>query len=178
MIMVLTQTHKINLEKEKETLLITLYAKALDSRSKNPILNDTKAEEIVNMIDYDFDKVSGFGNEIMVVRAKQLDTWLNEFLKIYPEATVLNLGCGLDTRISRINRPSTVHWFDVDFPEVIELRRLFYSNQAGYEMIASSVTELNWLERIPRDKPVMIIAEGVLEYLTEDEIKILLNWVD
>ncbi|MCM3571077.1 class I SAM-dependent methyltransferase [Neobacillus mesonae] len=171
----LTGTHKINFTEEKQTLLITLYAKALDSRLKNSILNDRKAEEILHMIDYDFEKINSFGNEIMVVRAKQLDTWVQEFMKENPNASVLNLGCGLDTRISRINPPSTIQWFDVDFPEVIELRKSFFSNHEGYEMISSSVMELNWLEQIPRNKPVMVIAEGMLEYLTEKEVKDLVN---
>ncbi len=34
--------HKISLTEEKETLLITLYAKAFDNRSKHPILHDTR----------------------------------------------------------------------------------------------------------------------------------------
>jgi len=168
-------SHKINLEEEKETLLITLQAKAEDSRSKKPILHDKKAEEIINQIDYDFEKINSFGNEIMIIRAKQLDTWLNDFLSKNTDAIILNLGCGLDTRISRINPPASVNWFDVDFPEVIELRKHFFENQEGYEMISSSVTESKWLEQIPRNKPVMVIAEGMLEYLTEDEVEKLLN---
>jgi O-methyltransferase involved in polyketide biosynthesis len=171
----LTKNHKISLTEEKETLLITLLAKAQDSRSKHPILNDKRAAEILHMIDYDFEKVSHFGNEIMVIRAKQLDRWLQEFITKHPDATVLNLGCGLDTRIVRINPPSSVQWFDVDFPEVIEFRKSFFPNQDGCEMISSSVTELNWLEQIPKNQPTMIIAEGMLEYLSEDEIRDLLN---
>jgi O-methyltransferase involved in polyketide biosynthesis len=170
-----TRNHKINLKEEKETLLITLQAKAKDSYSKHPILNDKKAAEILQMINYDFEKLSHFGNEIMVIRAKQFDTWLQEFIKVNPNATILNLGCGLDTRIARINPPSTVKWFDVDFPEVIELRTSFFTNKEGYEMIPSSVTDTNWLEKIPKYRPTMIIAEGMLEYLSEDEVKELLN---
>lgn len=170
-----TRNHKVNLTKEKETLLITLQAKAKDSFSKHPILNDKKAAEILQMINYDFEKLSHFGNEMMVIRAKQLDTWLQDFIKRNPNGTVLNLGCGLDTRITRINPPSTVKWFDVDFPEVIELRTSFFTNQEGYEMISSSVTELNWLEHIPKNQPTMIIAEGMLEYLSEDQVRDLFN---
>ena len=81
----------------------------------------------------------------------------------------------MQTRISRINPQSNVSWFDVDYPDVIKVRKLFYSNRDGYEMIESSVTEPQWLENIPKDKPVMIIAEGVLEYLSVDEVKILLS---
>ena len=170
-----TKNHKINLTEEKETLLITLQAKAKDSHSKHPILNDKKAAEILRMINYDFEKLSHFGNEMMVIRARQLDTWLQDFIKKHPNAMVLNLGCGLDTRIERINPPSTVNWFDIDFPEVIELRKSFYTNQEGYEMISSSVTEPNWLKQIPKNKPVIIIAEGMLEYLSEEEVKDLFN---
>lgn len=168
--------HKVYLEKEKETLLITLYAKALDSRLKNSVLNDKKANELVNMIDYDFEKLNSFGNgNIMVIRAKQFDVWLKKFLKTYPDAIVLNIGCGLDTRISRINPQANVQWFDVDYPEVIKVRKLFYSNTDNYEMIESSIVDFDWLKNIPREKPTMIIAEGVLEYLKEDQVKTLFN---
>ncbi|HJV44561.1 MAG TPA: class I SAM-dependent methyltransferase [Bacillota bacterium] len=167
--------HKVNLEEEKETLLITLLAKALDSRSKNTILNDRKAEEILKMIDYDFEKLNNFGNDVIVIRAKQFDTWLKDFIEGNDNVTVLNLGCVLDTRVSRLNPQSKVLWFDVDYPDVIDVRKLFFSTKDGYEMISSSVTELDWLEHIPNDRPVMIIAEGLLEYLTEVEVKTLLD---
>jgi O-methyltransferase involved in polyketide biosynthesis len=72
---------------EKETLLIPLYAKALDNRSKHPILHEEKADEIVKTIDYDFGKLNSFGNgNVIVVRAKQLDEWVKEFLKSNPKA--------------------------------------------------------------------------------------------
>lgn len=44
-------------------------------------------------------------------------------------------------------------------------------------MISSSITDLNWLNQIPKDQPTIILAEGVLEYLTEDEVKELLNLI-
>jgi len=172
------KTHKISLTGEKATLLMPLYAKALDNRSKHPILHDEKADEIVRSIDFDFEQLKGFGNgNVMVVRARQLDEWTREFLLSHTNAVVLNLGCGLDTRVFRINPPSTVNWFDVDFPEVIEERQEFFSNHEGYQMISSSITESEWLQKTPSDKPVMVIADGVLEYLTVEEVKGLLNQV-
>lgn len=166
--------HRISLTEEKETLLITLYAKAFDNRSRHPILHDTKADEIAEQIDYDFAKLDSFDHgNLTVLRAKQLDEWLREFLKANTQAVILNLGCGLDTRITRINPAPDVSWFDVDYPEVITLREHFYANRDGYTMIASSVTEAEWLAVIPKTRPVMIVAEGVLEYLTEDEVQTL-----
>jgi len=170
--------HTVHLTDEKATLLIPLYAKALDNLSKHSILHDEKSDEIVNMIDYDFEKLNNFGNgNVMVIRARQLDEWVKEFLKLNPNAVVLNLGCGLDTRINRINPSSDVSRFDLDFPEVIEERQNFYSNHDGYQMIESSITETKWLEKIPKNRPVIIVADGVLEYLTEEEVKELLNRV-
>jgi O-methyltransferase involved in polyketide biosynthesis len=170
------KVQKISLTEEKETLLITLYAKALDYRSKKSILNDSIADKLVNKIEYDFEKVNSIANgNIIVVRARQIDEWLKEFLNINPNALVLNLGCGLDSRVSRINPSSNVSWFDVDYPDVIELRKNFYSNRDGYQMIESSVTELGWMDNIPVNEPVIIIAEGILEYIVEDGVKKILN---
>ena len=169
--------HKISLTEEKATLLITLYAKAFDNRSKHPILHDTKADEIAAQLEYDFAKLEGFalGRNLTVLRAKQLDEWLRAFLKANPQGVILNLGCGLDTRITRINPEPFVSWFDVDYPEVIAFRQQFYANHDGYTMIGSSVTDAQWLAIIPKTRPVMIIAEGLLEYLTEDEVQTLLT---
>lgn len=167
---------KVHLTEVQETLLITLHAKALDSHSTNPILHDEKASQLLSRIDYDFGKLKGFGNDnLIVVRAKQYDAWLRAFLDSHPHAIVLNLGCGLDTRITRINPSATVQWFDIDYPDVIQLRENFYSNGARYTMIGSSITDPNWLTEIPTDQPTLIIAEGVLAYLTPEEAKSLLN---
>jgi O-methyltransferase involved in polyketide biosynthesis len=169
---------KIHLTDIQKTLLITLYAKAIDSRSKKPILQDTKANELVGMIDYDFTKLNSWGNDnLIVVRAKQYDDWIQEFIQGNPACVLLNLGCGLDTRITRINPPATVNWFDIDFPDVIQLRKFFYADRPGYRMIESSITDPAWLAEIPTGQPVMIVAEGVLEYLMADEVKMLLNRV-
>jgi O-methyltransferase involved in polyketide biosynthesis len=76
------------------------------------------------MINYDFTKLNSWGNDnLIVVRAKQYDDWIQEFIKSNPACIVLNLGCGLDTRVTRIDPPSTVSWFNVDFPDVIQLRK-------------------------------------------------------
>jgi O-methyltransferase involved in polyketide biosynthesis len=169
-------SRKVNLTGAQKTLFITLYAKALDSRSKRSILNDKKADEIVRSIDFDFEHTEGFGNKgILVVRAKQHDEWTREFLNATPNAVVLNLGCGLDSRILRVEPPSTVLWFDLDFPDVINERRNYYSEGNNYKMIGSSITDSEWLEVIPKDRPTFTVADGVFEYLTRDDVKTLFN---
>jgi O-methyltransferase involved in polyketide biosynthesis len=168
------EIHKVQFKEEKATLLITLYAKALDSRLKKSILHDDKADAIVGAIDFDFEKLDSLGNSnVIVLRARQMDIWIKGWLDENPDSIVLNLGCGLDTRISRINPARSVSWFDIDYPEVMALRKRFFSDRENYRMVASSVTGSAWLETIPNDRPAMIVAEGLLEYLTESEVEAL-----
>jgi len=171
----MTATDKIQLTEEKETLFIPLYGKALDYRSKNSILNDSTANDIVEKIGIDFTKHKRAGSEVSAVRAKQYDEWTKDFITKNKNAVVVHLGCGLDARITRTQPPASIAWFDVDYPEVISLRKQFYSETDEYKMIASSITAQNWLETIPNDRSALIIAEGVFEYLSEEEVKTLLR---
>ncbi|MGH3933193.1 MAG: class I SAM-dependent methyltransferase [Pseudonocardiaceae bacterium] len=165
---------KVALTGEMETLLITLHAKAQDSMSANPILGDRMAEEVIRRIGYDF---SGFTvNVSMAVtsRAKQLDVWTRGFLARHSDATVLHLGCGLDSRVFRVEPPTSVRWYELDHPEVIELRRLLFPARDGRRLIPSSVTDPGWIEDLPTDSPVLVIAEGLLCYLATDDVYRLL----
>jgi O-methyltransferase involved in polyketide biosynthesis len=163
---------KIILKAESETLFIPLYSKAQMSR-EGKILSDNKAEEIVSSIDYDFSKIekSKYLNIYMGIRAAIIDDYANKFMKENPGAIVLHLGCGLDGRIDRVTEKPHL-WYDLDFPDVIKVRKQFYYESQNYRMISSSVTDLKWLNHIERsDLPTLIIAEGLTMYLTEEEIK-------
>jgi O-methyltransferase involved in polyketide biosynthesis len=170
------QTPKVHLTKEKETMLITLYSRALHSRSKDPVLHDPWAEQAIDHVDYDFGsiKLSKIEPLAIAIRAKQFDTWVCEWIVDNPESTVLHLGCGLDSRVFRVDSPPTVRWFDVDYPEVIDLRRQLYPERPGYRMLGSSLLEPGWLEEVPGDLPAMILAEGVMMYLPADGAEMLL----
>jgi O-methyltransferase involved in polyketide biosynthesis len=171
-----TEAQKVDLRGAPATMLITLYAEALDYRSPHPILNDERADQIVDMIDYDFERVTGFGDSaMMAIRARQYDEWLKEFLALHRDAVVLNLGCGLDTRVSRIDPSASIRWFDIDFPEVIDLRKKFFADGSNYKMLATSLSDERWLDLIPRDRPAGILAEGVFEYMNVDDVRALLN---
>ena len=170
------QTEKVTFTKEKETLLITLYCRAEHSRSQNPVLRDPWAEEAVSRIDYDFSRFKSIRRALVIsIRAKKFDVITAQFISAHPDAVVLHLGCGMDSRVFRVDPPNSVQWFDIDYPDVIELRRRLYPERAGYRMIGSPLSELSWLEKIPNNRPALIIAEGVMMYLPEEVVKTLLN---
>jgi methyltransferase (TIGR00027 family) len=168
------------------TNLVTLYFRAYESRSPRPILGDRAAADAVDRIDYDFKRIHRathpWANQFLVaLRAKKLDAWTADFMRRHPDAVVLHLGCGLDTRAFRINPPPTVRWFDLDQPGVIELRRKLYDETDAYRMIGSSVTHRGWLDQIPAGRPTVVVAEGLLMYITEREVRELfarlIDWV-
>jgi len=180
-------TDKIHFTKEKETMLMMLNGRAIQSQWKNPILRDPWAEEAMRHIDYDISKqyrgVGSWGmwNEIgctiIATRAATFDLLTNRYLADHPDATVLHVGCGMDSRAFRVNPPASVQWFDVDYPDVIDLRRQLFPERAAYHLIGAPLEDLRWLDEVPRDRPGLLIAEGVLMYLSEAEVKALLNAV-
>ena len=160
---------KVELTGERATLLGTLYGRALDAGSAQPILGDHWARDVVEQIEVDV-KSTGLrsGDEQAVaLRAKQLDDWAREFLDRHTEAVVLHLGCGLDTRYFRLAPAPDVLWYEVDFPEVIALRSQSLPAADSVHPIGSSVTDLAWLEQVPADRSVLVVAEGLVMYLEE-----------
>ncbi|MGB6208704.1 class I SAM-dependent methyltransferase [Mycobacterium sp.] len=162
------------------TNLCTLYLRAYESRLERPVLGDRAAAEAIDRINYDFARMhraaQPWANQFLVaLRAKQLDTWADDFLRRNPDAVVLHLGCGLDSRAFRLDVASGVSWFDVDMPGVIALRRQLYTDRTGYTMIGASVTKPGWLDQIPTGRPALIVAEGLLMYLDETELRDLLQ---
>lgn len=173
---------KITLADVSETMLATLHGKALDSRAANPILGDHRAYELLHRVDYDFTKTGTTAAMAagMAMRTRQLDLWTAEFLAHHPDAVVLHLACGLDTRYQRLEPPPSVRWIDLDQPEVIALRRRLLpppsaGNAAAYRTIAASVTDNTWLADIPGDRPTLAVFEGLTMYLRAHDGKRLIQ---
>ena len=164
---------KIKLNNISETMLITLHARAKDAESKNPILNDKKSSEILSQLDYDFSKfekawASYYG---ILSRAKVMDNEVKKFMEKYPDCAIVSIGCGLDTRFLRIDN-GKIRWFNLDLPEVIEKRKLFFEPNERVTDIAKSAFDSAWVKDIKLEgKKLLIISEGVLMYFEEQQIK-------
>ncbi|QWP78258.1 class I SAM-dependent methyltransferase [Lysobacter sp. K5869] len=160
----------MRLEGSQETLLITLYAKAMDNRAAHPVLHDRLADDLVRRIDYDFERfgLSPLDIRGLAFRSLAIDKWARAALQSRADTLVLHLACGLDSRIYRVDPPLEVDWLDIDFPEVIRLRREMLPQRLGqYRTLATDVLEPDWIGKLDRDRPVLVIAEGLLPYLDE-----------
>lgn len=94
------------------------------------------------------------------------------FLQQNPKGKVINIGAGLDTRFTRVDN-GELKWFDLDMPEVIKLREKFFSESDRVKFISKSVLDSSWVDDIgiSPEEPVLIIAEGILMYLKEEDVK-------
>jgi methyltransferase (TIGR00027 family) len=160
-------------------MLATLYAKALDADAERPILADEYAKTAVAQIDYDWAKTTITPRRApsVAVRTAHFDNWARQFLAVHDEAVVLHVGCGLDARVYRLNPGPGVRWYDVDYPDVIELRQRVYPERTNYQLLPTSVTDPSWLGAIPADRPTLFLAEGLTMYLTRDDGLALLRRV-
>ncbi|MFD0204819.1 MULTISPECIES: class I SAM-dependent methyltransferase [Saccharothrix] len=171
---------EVDLTGAPETMLATLYARALDARARQPILGDTAALDAVSRIEYDFPRTGITASTAagVAMRAKLLDDWTADFLARHPSATVLHLACGLDTRAQRMAFGPGVRWVDVDLPSVAVLRERLLDVPGGdYRLVHASVTDARWWAEVPADRPVVAVFEGLTMYLTGDEVRGLVRRV-
>jgi len=160
-----------------KTLYIPLYGKAYVSR-KGLFLKDPKAEEIWNAEGFPLKgkSKSKWLAYNMGMRSAVFDRWLAQKLEAKPEAVVLHLGCGMDSRVLRMEKQGSA-WFDVDFPEVMEERRRYYTETEVYRMLGSDIRDVSWLDAVPEGGHGILIMEGVSMYLKPEELKAVLNTI-
>jgi O-methyltransferase involved in polyketide biosynthesis len=171
--MTLTIDHLTPVEK---TLLITLTGRALDAHTKHSLLGDDLAADVLDRLGPAATiKLSGTLKIAAPIRSKMLDDIVAGFVAAHPDAVVVELGCGLETRMHRIAAPATVDWYDVDLPDVIALRRRLIPELDRSHLVAASLTDPRWLDDIPRDRPVIAVADGVLGFLTETDNRQILG---
>jgi len=168
------------------TMLITLYARAKETLSKDPIIQDKKAVEIIDVFKKEIinsanpihqkivkDRYNPKLAVSMALRSRRFDRYVQDFLDRHPAATVINFGCGLDTRFDRIDN-GKVRWFDIDFAPVIALRRRFMAENERRRFLEGSILDPFWIDRVKNNGPYLVLAEGVFMYLKEEDVRNLL----
>lgn len=153
----------------QETALIPLLGRAEETRRGRGLVSDPRALEIVASLDYDFDKWRGGPSLVgTVLRTRMMDEDVRCFLRMHPGGTVVELGCGLNTRFERVD-DGNVQWLDVDLPDMIALRRRWFEDTPRRRMIATDLRETGWLDAVAASPgPVCFVSEAVLIYLDAD----------
>ena len=166
---------KISIKKGhiQETLLLPLWGRAYETQNSTPRLIDKKAVEILGKLDYDFSQIEetqSLSQHGWIARSLHTDNLVREFIQEHPEATIVNIGCGMDTTFSRIDN-GKVAFYEIDLPDVIELRKHFFQESERHRSIASSFLKTEWFEEIGVRDALLFLAGGVLYYFEEEQIK-------
>lgn len=170
----MTERVNINLGEVQKTLFLPLWGRAVETKKRKPLLVDETAVRIIDQVDFDFEPIARNMDDLSQIawikRSLICDQVIGRFLSAYPEGTVVNIGCGLDTTFERTDN-GKLKWYDLDLPDVIELRRKFIQEDGRRKFIVGSFLEKGWLENIEVSGNVLFIAAGVFYYFQEQEIR-------
>lgn len=156
------------------TLLLPLWGRALETKKAKPRLMDETALKIISQVDYDFSTIAESIQDVTqhewICRSIYIDRTIKEFLVKHPKAAIVNVGCGLDTTFDRVDNGSLC-WYDLDLPDVIDLRRNFIEETERRKFIACSFLDESWINQVHAEDNILFMAAGVMYYLEEEKIK-------
>lgn len=155
------------------TLLIPLWAKAMEYGREEALLEDAEAKRMMDVIDYDFSKFrkAKLSQVGCCVRARVFDRMAQDFIAEHPDAVVMQLGAGLDARYERLGCPAVAAWYDLDLPEVIAVRRELLPER-GNHYLAASLFDTAWMDEVAAaGKPVLLLVEGVVMYFPRESME-------
>ena len=171
---------KVKIEKNtvQETLIIPLYGRKICYDKFPELYSDTFAKKLCERLDYDFSELERKNNSFLYefgsieAAMRQLDIiWeIKEYLKKYPKATIVNLGCGLDETGKSCDN-GLCHIVNVDFPDVIEVRNKLTAVQEREKNIACDLNDYSWMDEVDGSNGVILFAAGVFHYFKREEVR-------
>jgi len=162
----------------QETLVFPLYGRYMANKMYPQLFKDTAAKTLMDRMDYDF-STSDMGKGPSMVYGMRLDLVVEaakEYLQRYPDAIIVNLGCGLDAPFEFMDN-GTCRYVNLDFPDVIELRERLMDLRDREMNLASDAMDLSWMDKIGADEDshVFIFSTGVLFYFKPEDVRKLID---
>lgn len=168
---------ELSLGSVQRTLLLPLWGRAVEADRPQPLLVDRPAADLVGRLHYDFATIAASIPTVVrlswVARALHVDRAVKAYVADRPAATVVNLGCGLDTTFQRVDN-DTMRWIDLDLPDVIALRSDLLPSGQRQRALAGSVLDLGWIDDLETSHGVFFVASGLLCYLEEQQVRDLI----
>jgi len=172
----MSETPARDLNTVPETYLAPLYWRSVESQRPDALVKDEKVMALVAQMDFSRVRRIRMTELLNVMRSmftREFDRYTREFLSRHPQAGVVHIGCGLDSRFERVDN-GLVEWYDLDLPDVIALRRKLVGGEgARHHFLACSVLDSAWLEAVSahHQRPFLFLAEGVFMYFEEGQVR-------
>ncbi|GGV10183.1 putative O-methyltransferase OMT [Streptomyces filipinensis] len=168
---------RIDLDGVPETLLWNLYQRAFEARQPHPVLDDPKAIELVERIDYPFEETFGTPSPLLAqgqaLRVRTFDDAVRGFLREHPHGTVVTLAEGLETQFWRVDN-GRARWLCVELPETARVRRALLPDGERRRTLAQSALDLSWRDEVDASQGVLVTAQGLLMYLQPAKVRDLI----
>jgi O-methyltransferase involved in polyketide biosynthesis len=149
-----------------ETLLWTLYHRAVEARRDDAVLDDPLAVQLVDRLDYPFAERFGSGGGLgqwQALRVRCFDDEVRRFLARHPDGRVVALGEGLETQFWRVDN-GHARWLSVELPEVAELRERLLLVSPRRRTLACSALDERWMDEVDGSRGLLVTAQGLLMY--------------
>ena len=174
--------HKIEKNTVQETLIIPLFARKVCSELYPDLYRDETAVRLIDQIDYDFSEaeknshslMQRFGSLEVAMRQYDLAFEVRDYLKNHPNATVVNLGCGLDST-GRACDNGSCKIYNLDFPDVITVRNELLPVGEREENIPCDLNDTAWFSQIDATDGAIFFASGVFYYFLTEQVKALVQ---
>lgn len=166
----------------QETLVIPMYGRMKSSQLYPFLFKDDGAARLMSRIDYDFSSLESnsrnamqrFGFLEVAVRQYNLAWEVRDYLKTHPNATVVNLGCGLDDTGRHCDN-GTCRIYNIDYPDVIEVRNDLIPPGAREVNIACDLNDISWFQAIDASGGAVFFASGVFYYFLRSQVQKLVS---
>ncbi len=178
----LASGQKYHIEKNtvQETLIIPLYGRKVCSDRFPELFEDPEAERICSMLDYDFAEkgkqmesgVGLFGALEVAQRQYDIACEVKGYLKVHPNAAVVNLGCGLDDTFRKCDN-GTCKGYNIDMPDVINVRSELLPEKDREKNLGFDLNDEKWMDEIDAGKGAIFYATGVFYYFKTEDVKAL-----
>ena len=174
--------YKIEKNTVQETLVIPLYSRKLCTELYPNLFQDETAVRLIDQIDYDFSETEKkshsltqrFGSLEVAMRQYDLAFEVRDYLKNHPNATVVNLGCGLDST-GRACDNGSCKIYNLDFPDVIAVRNELLPAGDREQNIPCDLNDTAWFSQIDATGGAIFFASGVFYYFLTEQVKVLVQ---
>lgn len=157
-----------------QSMFWPLYNRAAEARRSDARLTDPHAIRIVQSIDRDLAAIFGRPNAAHAMRALAFDRLLQAWLSTHPDGQIVALGDGLETQCYRVDN-GRMQWLSIDLPEALAVRQQFIPPTDRWRHVVSSALDARWMDAVDRDRPIFIIACGLLMYFHPSDVSTLIT---
>lgn len=173
---------KYHIEKNtvQETLIIPLFGRKVCSEHFPDLFKDPEAERICSMLDYDFaakgkkmESIVGLFGALEVAQRQYDLAWeVKDYLKKYPYAAVVNLGCGLDDTFRKCDN-GTCKGYNIDMLDVIKIRNEILPEGDREINLGFDLNDEHWMDEIDSSNGAVFFASGVFYYFKTEDVRAL-----